>query len=75
MPGHNPDQELPSVALISQLEPLLEAIKEYDEEITRLFRSHPASSDFRQPPRCRHPAGAAGGFRGGVIEKRPLRIG
>lgn len=38
------------LALISQLEPLLEAIKEYDEEITRLFRSHPDSLIFASLP-------------------------
>lgn len=38
------------LALISQLEPLLEAIKEYDEEITCLFRSHPDSLIFASLP-------------------------
>lgn len=38
------------LALISQLKPLREAIKEYDEEITRLFRSHPDSLIFASLP-------------------------
>ncbi|RDV80506.1 IS110 family transposase [Ammonifex thiophilus] len=36
--------------LIAQLEPLLEAIKKYDEEITRLFKSHPDSLIFASLP-------------------------
>jgi len=38
------------LALISQLEPLLEAIRQYDEEITRLFESHPDSVIFASLP-------------------------
>jgi transposase len=38
------------LVLVAQLEPLLEAVKEYDEEITRLFKSHPDSLIFASLP-------------------------
>lgn len=38
------------LVLVAQLEPLLEAVKEYDEEITRLFKSHPDSPIFASLP-------------------------
>src|SRR5260221_144662 len=40
------------LALVSQVAPLLEQIKEYDGEITRLFLSHPDSSLFASLPRA-----------------------
>ncbi len=40
------------LALVSQLAPLLEQIKEYDGEITRLFLSHPDSAIFASLPRA-----------------------
>jgi transposase len=40
------------LALVSQLAPLLEQIKEYDDEITRLFLQHPDSAIFRSLPRA-----------------------
>ncbi|MGB9886218.1 MAG: transposase, partial [Moorellales bacterium] len=38
------------LALVAQLLPLLEAIRQYDEEITRLFSSHPDSAIFASLP-------------------------
>jgi transposase len=40
------------LALVSQLTPLLEQIKHYDAEITRLFLSHPDSAIFGSLPRA-----------------------
>jgi transposase len=40
------------LALVTQLAPLLEQIKEYDAEITRLFLTHPDSALFRSLPRA-----------------------
>ncbi len=40
------------LALVSQLAPLLEQIKHYDAEITRLFLQHPDSAIFRSLPRA-----------------------
>jgi transposase len=40
------------LALVSQLAPLLEQIKRYDDEITRLFLSHPDSAIFGSLPRA-----------------------
>ena len=40
------------LALVSQLAPLLEQIKQYDAEITQLFRSHPDSVIFVSLPRA-----------------------
>jgi len=40
------------LALVSQLAPLLEPIKQYDAEITRLFLTHPDSPIFLSLPRA-----------------------
>jgi transposase len=40
------------LALVSQLGPLLAQIKQYDDEITRLFLSHPDSPIFSSLPRA-----------------------
>src|SRR5262249_49680244 len=40
------------LALVSQLEPLLEQIKQYDMEISRLFLRHPDSPIFSSLPRA-----------------------
>src|SRR5262245_63987672 len=40
------------LALVSQLAPLLDQIKQYDAEITRLFLSHPDSGIFSSLPRA-----------------------
>jgi transposase len=40
------------LALVSQLAPLLEQIKQYDVEISRLFLSHPDSTLFMSLPRA-----------------------
>jgi transposase len=40
------------LALVSQLAPLLEQIKQYDAEISRLFLSHPDSTIFSSLPRA-----------------------
>jgi len=40
------------LALVSQLVPLLEQIKQYGQEITRLFLSHPDSAIFTSLPRA-----------------------
>jgi transposase len=40
------------LALVSQLAPLLEQIKQYDDEITHLFLSHPDSTIFASLPRA-----------------------
>jgi transposase len=40
------------LALVSQLAPLLEQIKQYDMEITRVFLSHPDSPIFASLPRA-----------------------
>ncbi len=40
------------LALVSQLAPLLDQIKHYDAEITRLFLSHPDSQLFLSLPRA-----------------------
>jgi transposase len=40
------------LALVSQLTPLLEQIKQYDAEISRLFLSHPDSTIFASLPRA-----------------------
>jgi len=38
------------LALVSQMSPVLEQIKEYDQEIWRLFESHPDSEAFNSLP-------------------------
>lgn len=49
------------LALVAQLLPLLEAIRNYDEEITRLFELHPDRMIFA-PPGSREAACAAVAF-------------